>query len=68
MPSLCQSADGAIAIEDFWAYAPKHCYVYMPTREYWPAESVNSVLPPVVLYDADGIPFKHAGKAIKIKP
>ncbi len=33
--------------EDFYAYMPQHAYIYVPTRELWPAASVNSRIPPV---------------------
>ena len=32
---------------DFIAYLPRACYVYLPTREPWPAESVNVCVPKV---------------------
>jgi Family of unknown function (DUF5906) len=37
----------AVKIEDFVAYLPQHNYIYMPTREPWPASSVNARVPPV---------------------
>ena len=42
--------DFALTLEDFVAYMPMHNYVCLPTREFWPAASVNSRIPPV----ADG--------------
>src|SRR5204863_69988 len=36
-----------IQLEDFVAYLPKHNYVFLPTREPWPAASVNARIPPV---------------------
>ena len=30
------------ALTDFYAYMPAHSYLYVPTRELWPASSVNS--------------------------
>jgi len=38
-----------IAREDFYAYMPMHNYIFTPTREVWPASSVNSRLPAVVV-------------------
>ena len=38
-------ADASLA--DFVAYLPRACFVYMPTREFWPGESVNVRLPKV---------------------
>lgn len=32
---------------DFWAYMPAHAYIYVPTRELWPAASINSRIPPI---------------------
>ena len=36
-----------ITIEDFYAYLPQHCYLFVPTRELWPASSVDTMIPPV---------------------
>ena len=41
--------------EDFWAYMPMHSYIYGPTRELWPAASVNSRLPPVATGPKDAL-------------
>ena len=41
-----------ITIDDFIAYLPSHVYIYMPCREVWIGESVNSVLPPMPVLDA----------------
>ncbi len=32
----------AVSEQDFWAYMPAHQYIYVPTRELWPASSVNA--------------------------
>ena len=34
-----------IRLEDFYAYMPMHSYIFTPTRETWPASSVNARLP-----------------------
>lgn len=34
--------DGAASATDFYAYLPQHAYIYVPTRELWPAASVNA--------------------------
>ena len=39
--------DLALTLEDFVAYMPMHNYVCLPTREFWPAASVNSRIPPM---------------------
>jgi Family of unknown function (DUF5906) len=36
-----------VALEDFYAYLPGHTCIFTPTREMWPASSVNSRIPPV---------------------
>jgi hypothetical protein len=40
--SAASDAPPSAAVEDFYAYLPHHSYVYMPTRELWPASSVNT--------------------------
>jgi hypothetical protein len=35
-----------VSVEDFYAYMPMHSYIYAPTREMWPAPSVNARVPP----------------------
>jgi hypothetical protein len=30
-----------VVLHDFYAYMPQHAYLYVPTRELWPAASVN---------------------------
>jgi Primase C terminal 2 (PriCT-2)/Bifunctional DNA primase/polymerase, N-terminal/Family of unknown function (DUF5906) len=44
------------SLDDFVAYLPTHNYVFLPTREPWPASSVDSQLPPVPKLDENGIP------------
>jgi Family of unknown function (DUF5906) len=36
-----------VSIDDFYAYMPMHNYLFAPTREPWPASSVNARVPPV---------------------
>ena len=36
-----------VTAADFWAYMPAHAYIYVPTRELWPAASINSRIPPI---------------------
>lgn len=40
-------AEAGVALDDFSAYLPQHNYIFTPTREPWPAASVNSQLPPM---------------------
>jgi uncharacterized protein DUF5906 len=37
----------ALSRDDFVAYMPSHNYIFKPTRQMWPAVSVNSRVPPV---------------------
>ena len=39
--------DGGVGLEDFVAYMPQHCYIFKPTRETWPASSVNARVSPI---------------------
>lgn len=41
-PHQSGGASGGAALTDFYAYMPAHNYIYVPTRELWPASSVNS--------------------------
>lgn len=34
-----------VSMEDFYAHLPDHRYIFAPTRDLWPASSVNSRLP-----------------------
>jgi len=43
-----------VTITDFYAFLPKHKFIYAPTGDLWPIESINSVLPPVPLLDKNG--------------
>lgn len=36
-----------VTADDFYAYMPMHSYIFTPTRELWPASSVNSRVPPI---------------------
>jgi hypothetical protein len=36
-----------VRLEDFFAYMPQHSYIFAPSRELWPAASVNARIPPV---------------------
>jgi hypothetical protein len=39
-----------VSLNDFYAYMPTHSYIFAPSREMWPASSVNSRISPI----ADG--------------
>jgi hypothetical protein len=51
--------DAGVSINDFVAYMPQHSYIFMPSRELWPAASVNARVPSPGL-DADGKPIAAA--------
>jgi hypothetical protein len=55
-----QLAGQGVRLEDFRAYKPQHTYFFTPTREPWPAVSVNATLPPVPLLDDAGNPVLDA--------
>jgi hypothetical protein len=48
--------DEGVSLKDFYAYMPMHNYIYAPTRDTWPAGSVNARIPPIPMVDASGKP------------
>ena len=53
--TLEHGADVGVKLKDFYAYMPLHNYIFAPSREPWPAASVNARIPPVVIgIDKDG--------------
>jgi hypothetical protein len=53
------SGDG-VSLKDFHAYMPMHNYIFAPSREVWPATSVNARVPPVLIVDARDKPVLDA--------
>ena len=48
-----------VSMTDFYAHMPMHNYVFAPSRDMWPTESINSRFPPVVVgIDEEGEPIK----------
>jgi hypothetical protein len=46
-----------VTLEDFYAYMPTHSYIFAPSRELWPASSVNArVRPPSEVARGSGCP------------
>jgi Family of unknown function (DUF5906) len=43
-----------VSVDDFHAYMPMHSYIFVPTRELWPAASVNARIPPIPVQGSDG--------------
>ncbi len=57
-----------VGLGDFRAYMPQHKYIFAPSRDLWPAVSVNARIPPVPLFDQAGDPvLDDDGKQVKIK-
>jgi hypothetical protein len=46
-----------VNLDDFSALMPMHSYVFHPTRELWPAVSVNARIEPVPAVDNEGKPI-----------
>jgi hypothetical protein len=45
--SATELNEEGVTLEDFVAFMPTHSYIFVPTREAWPAASVNARVPPV---------------------
>ena len=58
-PRLVAAAAGGgnrgVTLGDFWAYMPKHQYIFVPTGEMWPAASINARLPKIPVVKKDGM-------------
>lgn len=39
--------DVGVTLDDFYAHMPSHKYIFAPSRDPWPASSVNARIPPV---------------------
>ena len=56
--SLPKAAEKTLAsgvtLKDFYAYMPKHQYIFVPTGEMWPAASINARLPKIPIVKKDG--------------
>jgi hypothetical protein len=50
------ATEEGVSLDDFLAYMPSHTYIFMPTREMWPAKSVNARIAPIPITDASGEP------------
>jgi hypothetical protein len=51
-PKPDEPTDGnGITLDDFYAYMPMHSYIFVPSREMWPASSVNAQIPPISAAD-----------------
>ena len=50
------NTESGVSRDDFYAYMPTHSYIYTPTREMWPAASVNARLPSIPTSSGKSIP------------
>ena len=63
-----------VTLDDFCAYMPRISYIFTPSREMWPASSVNARVPPVQLNEGNPIPASawldqnRAGRANDVVP
>ncbi len=46
LPEAPKHDDANAALTDFYAYMPGHQYLYIPTRDLWPASSVDGRIQP----------------------
>jgi uncharacterized protein DUF5906 len=57
----------AVSPDDFHAYMPMHNYIFAPSREPWPASSVDARLGTIPIFGVDGKPLLDGnGKQIRI--
>ena len=68
-PSRPVTSMVGVTIHDFYAYMPKHLYIFAPTGEMWPASSINARLPRIPLKKKNGTPVRDKdGKPKYITP
>jgi hypothetical protein len=48
--------ESGVSLADFWAYMPAHSYMFAPSREMWPAASVNARIRPVSMGGQKPVP------------
>src|SRR5258706_12540823 len=56
----------SVALTDFYAYMPKHSYIFPPTRDIWPAPRVNGRINPLPPPDQNRNPITRNGKPKRI--
>jgi hypothetical protein len=62
----CAVLPVSVTLDDFHAYMPMHKYMFTPSRELWPASSINARVPPVPVLDANGKPVLDAKDKPKV--
>ena len=55
--ALTDRVDEGVTLLDFHAYMPMHSYIFAPSRDMWPASSVNARVAPVPLFNEHGQPI-----------
>lgn len=55
-PKADEQGLAGVSLADFHAYMPLHSYIFAPSREMWPASSVNARVRPLPVVGADGKP------------
>jgi hypothetical protein len=61
-----QLAAEGVSLTDFCAYMPQHSYIYIPTREFWPAASVNSRIIPIPIFKDNEPVLDKKGDQLRI--
>ena len=64
----CSDTKAATSLDDFYAYMPMHCYIYAPTREMWPAASINAKIEPIEIIGPGGLPLLNKNGEPKTMP
>jgi hypothetical protein len=67
-PPPAPDGDG-VSLADFYAHMPTHEYIFVPSRELWPASSVNGRFAPIPVCDAAGKPARgDNGRPLTLSP
>lgn len=59
-------SDEGVNLTDFYAYMPAAKFIFAPSRELWPATSVNSRVPAQKALDKNGNPIKRDGETVYV--
>jgi hypothetical protein len=65
--TMAAAPESEIKLSNFHAYLPQHSYIYIPTRDLWPAVAVNAVVPSIPLFNLDGSPQMENGKQKRMR-
>ena len=67
-PAPGKDSNVGVNLADFYALMPTHDYIFTPSREAWPASSVNAQIEPVQLFKKNGKPMlDENGETVFIK-